>query len=177
MNPRVIMAPYSNSRTRDWPVGHMRQLAILCVERMDAIVEFVGTRAQRHGVNAMVRTLPADRYINRCGVLTWEQTGSLIRAAACVVANNSGIGHFAAELGVPVVSLFGATHSPLEWMPRGPHVSVMVRHTACVQCGITGESVADCPHQLRCLTDITPSDAFAEMRRLMRQRQSEHQLA
>src|SRR5664279_4423095 len=116
MNPRVVIAPHSNERVRDWPAGHVRQLAILCVERLDAIVEFVGSRAQRHSVNTMIRALPADRYVNRCGLLSWEQSGSLMRTAACVVSNDTGIGHSAAQLGVPVVSVFSAKHSPLEWM-------------------------------------------------------------
>lgn len=165
MNPRLVIAPLSNGRARDWPLGHFRQLAMLFVERLDAIVEFVGMKAQRHIVNGLVRKLPADRYRNHCGLLNWQQTGVLLRNAACTISNNSGIGHYAADLGVPIVCVFGATHSPFEWMPRGPHVSVMIRRTACSICGVD-RYPADCPHDLRCLTDITPLQVFDEVRRL-----------
>lgn len=166
MNPRVVIAPLSNQLTRDWPIAHFRELAILCGRQLDAAVEFVGTKAQRQHVNAVVRGLPADRYFNRCGLLRWEQTGALIRSAACVVSNNSGIGHYAAELGVPLVCVFAATHSPYEWMARGPHVSVIARRTACSLCGV-GDRPADCPHDMRCLGDITPQQVFDEVRRLV----------
>jgi hypothetical protein len=43
----------------------------------------------------------------------------------------------------------------------------MVRYMACSLCEIERISVADCPHNLRCLTDIAPSDAFEEIRRLI----------
>ena len=117
-------------------------------------------------INAVVRSLPADRYFNRCGLMSWEQTGALIRSAACVVSNNSGIGHYTADLGIPLVCVFAATHSPYEWMARGPHVSVLARRTSCSLCGV-GNRPADCPHNMRCLSDITPSQAFEEVRRIV----------
>ena len=166
MNLRIVVSPLSNQRTKDWPLDHFFEFAVLCGERLDAVIEFVGARTQRHGVNRLVRTLPADRYRNHCGLLSWQQTGNLIRNAACVVSNDSGIGHYAAELGVPLVSVFAPTHSPYEWMARGQHVSVLARRTACSLCGV-GNRPADCPHDMRCLSDITPQQVFDEVRRLV----------
>ncbi|HEX4111438.1 MAG TPA: glycosyltransferase family 9 protein [Stellaceae bacterium] len=161
------MAPLANKLTRDWPLDSFRRLAIMCAERLDAVVNLVGSGAQRHSVNTVIRGLPADRYINRCGVLNWDETRDLIRGATCVVANNSGVGHLAAELGVPVVSVFGASHSPLEWMPRGGHVSVIVRHTGCSPCSLDTNDLAECPYDVRCLTDLDPAHVFEAMRRLI----------
>ena len=48
MNPRIVMAPCSNQLTRDWPIDHFRELAVICGKRLNATVEFVGTKAQRH---------------------------------------------------------------------------------------------------------------------------------
>ncbi len=160
------MAPLSSSRVRDWPATGYRELAMLCVEELGATVGLIGSHAQRVAVNEMIRGLPADRYVNYCGRLSWAQAGALIKTAACVVANNSGIGHFAAELGATVVSVFATTHSPLEWMPRGPNVTVVVRKTACSPC-IISQSISECPYGRRCLTDIAPSHVLGEIRRLM----------
>ena len=45
-------------------------------------------------------------------------------ANACgVIANDSGIAHLAAGLGVPTVAIFGPT-DPAVWRPRGPNVRV-----------------------------------------------------
>jgi len=163
------MAPHSNQLSRDWPIEHFHRLAILCVERLDAVVEFVGTRPQRHSVNRIIRELPVDRYINRCGLLNWKDTEERIRLAACVVSNNSGVGHLAARLGIPTISIFGATHSPLEWMPRGNNVAVIVRGTACSPCLLDSNSLNACPHKLRCLTDIDPFQVFRELCRVIDQ--------
>ncbi|MEP7352438.1 MAG: glycosyltransferase family 9 protein [Acidobacteriota bacterium] len=44
--------------------------------------------------------------------------------ARLYIGNDSGIGHLAAAVGVPVVSIFLST-DPLVWAPRGSHVRVL----------------------------------------------------
>jgi ADP-heptose:LPS heptosyltransferase len=165
MTVSIIMAPHSNQVTRDWPLRHFRSLAQLCVERLDAIVEFVGTRSQRASVNTVVRDLPSLRFINSCGLLRWDQTQARIRSAACVVSNNSGIGHLAATMGVPVVTIYSGTHSPMEWMPRGASVTTIVRSMPCSPCSIASQS--ECPYQMACLTQIGPGQVFKEVQRII----------
>ncbi len=158
MRGSVVMAPLSNDPLRDWPAEHFRTLAVLCIERLGATVSFLGTRAQRGAVNPIVRTLPSARARNLCGLTDWAAAERLIDQADCVVANNSGIAHVAAGRGVPTVCVFGASHSPAEWMPRGPSVTVLVKRTACAPCGIN--RIADCPSDRRCLREIPPVSVF-----------------
>ncbi|NDE07877.1 MAG: hypothetical protein EBZ89_10905, partial [Chloroflexi bacterium] len=47
----------------------------------------------------------------------------LFANASGVIANDSGIAHLAAGLGVPTVAIFGPT-DPAVWRPRGPNVRV-----------------------------------------------------
>jgi ADP-heptose:LPS heptosyltransferase len=156
------MAPFSNSALRDWPLDSFRELAARCAGELDASVRLVGTRAQRAAVNTLVRTMPSARVRNLCGATTWDEVGRLIRAADCVVANNSGIAHLAAGLGKPVVCVFAASHSPFEWMPRGPAVTVLVKRTGCAPCGHS--DLAQCPYDRRCLTEIAPALVFEAVR-------------
>ena len=158
MSASVVMAPLSNNPLREWPIEHYRELARLLVARLDATVSFVGTREQRLIVSAAIRSLPSDRFRNLCGMLTWAQTGALLRAAGCVIANNSGIAHYAAEQGVPTLDISGASHNPYEWMARGRAVSVLVKQTGCSPCAIG--QLADCPYDKRCLREITPAAVF-----------------
>src|SRR6185312_2205433 len=123
MSVAIVIAPLSNDTLRDWPLTHFERLAGLCVDRLDARIDCVGIRAQRVAVNQIVRNFPPDRVRNLCGTMAWADTAGLLRSASCVVANNSGIAHLAAELGVPTVCVFGASHNPYEWMARGPRVT------------------------------------------------------
>jgi ADP-heptose:LPS heptosyltransferase len=165
MNPAIVISPLSNDPLRDWPLPRFRGVAELCVSELDAVVTFVGTREQRLSVNALLRDLPSDRYVNQCGRLSWDQTAKTIAQAHCVVANNSGIAHLAASLGTPVVSLFCASHSPLEWMARGRRVAVMTRRTVCSPCGIG--KIEACPFDRRCFTDIEPALVVQQVARML----------
>ena len=162
MTVSIVMSPLSNDTLRDWPLAHFRELAALCGERLDAEVSFVGSRPQRIAVNGIVRSLPADRFHNLCGRMSWAETGALVGRADCVVSNNSGIAHLAGSLGVPTVCVFGASHNPFEWMARGPRVTTLMKRTACSPCSIARD--ADCPFERRCLREIPPALVFDAVR-------------
>ncbi len=52
------------------------------------------------------------------------ELGTLIASAALYIGNDSGIGHLAAAVDTPVMTLFGPTDSAA-WAPRGRKTSVM----------------------------------------------------
>ncbi|HST74223.1 MAG TPA: glycosyltransferase family 9 protein [Acetobacteraceae bacterium] len=163
MSVAIVIAPLSNDTLRDWPLTHFERLARLCVDRLDARIDCVGIRAQRVAVNQIVRNFPPDRVRNLCGTMAWADTAGLLRSASCVVANNSGIAHLAAGLGVPTVCVFGASHNPYEWMARGPLVTTVHRRTGCAPCAFG--SLAECPFDKRCLREIAPETVFEAVRR------------
>ena len=115
----VIMAPFANERVREWPVQHYRELIELIWRIHGFPTMIVGTRAQRAKANDLVRGLSSELAINSCGAIDWEQVLAAVYAAPYVVANNSGIAHFAAGLGRWTLCLFSASHSFMEWMPTG----------------------------------------------------------
>ncbi len=163
MPPAIIMAPLSNAPLRDWPAEHYGALALLCIERLDAQVTLVGTPEQRGPVDAIARDLPAGRLRNLCGATGWDAVERLLSVADCVVANNSGVAHLAARLGVPTVCVFAASHSPYEWMPRGRAVITLVKRTACSPCGIA--RLSECRFGHRCMHEIAPATVFDAVRR------------
>ena len=164
----MVMAALSNDPLRDWPLEHYRELSQHCVERLDAVVSFIGIREQRSRISQLLRPLSPERYVNLCGTSSWAQTGHLLRSADCVVANNSGIAHLAAGLGASTVCVFGASHNPYEWMARGPHVTVLFKRTGCSPCA--AGKLADCPFEKRCLTEITPDFVFSAVERAIERR-------
>lgn len=161
MTPRIVISPLSNAPLRDWPMESFCQVADLCVERLDAVVEFIGTRQQRVIVSQYLRARSPDHYINQCGRHDWNETSKLLQTASCVVANNSGIGHLSASLGVPTICMFCAAQSPLEWMPRGPKVAVLTTKPACAPCAIN--DISQCPYGRRCFVGIDPLFVFRQV--------------
>src|SRR4051812_35577128 len=97
----VVLSPFSNSAMRDWP--YYGALIGLFVEQTDHHLSLVGTASQSPALNDLVRLYPATRVANTAGVLPWPRVVELVRSAALVIANNSGLAHLAGELDVPTV--------------------------------------------------------------------------
>ena len=126
----ILLAPFSNSEIRDWPVGHWAALIahILDGPLGDEPIRVVGTPNQRLGANEIVRRYPATRVENLCGRLAWLDVVEQIRTARCVVGNNSGVSHLGGHFGRPTVCVFGGSHNRAEWRPSGPDASTRFGH-------------------------------------------------
>ena len=77
----------------------------------------VGT-GQERDIIERIRTLASCPFINLAGQTTLNQLVSLLRGACLVVANDTGPGHIAAGLGVPMVMLFSWSN-PARIYPYG----------------------------------------------------------
>jgi heptosyltransferase-2 len=73
-----------------------------------------------------------------------------------VVCGDTGVGHLAAALGVPVVTLFGPT-DPLLTAPRGT-VAIVTHPTPCAPCFYRA-----CPIDHPCLRSITADEVGARL--------------
>ena len=154
----IIVAPFSNSSIRDWPMEHYRDLVGLLLEdeELTGTVRVIGTTGQRLGACEIVRRYPADRVVNECGRLAWGKVLVMLRAAACVIGNNSGIAHVSGHYGTPTVCVFGGSHQRLEWRPRGPHMVVLSRLIGCSPCHLDHRGAS--PYGKACLWDIQPEE-------------------
>jgi heptosyltransferase-2 len=161
----VVVAPFSNSRTRDWPAHHYNRLIGLLIQDSNIRVLVIGSSSQWVGANEVVRDYPADRVVNSCGWMAWSEVLEQIAAADCVIANNSGVAHIAGSMGRTTLCVFGGSHSPYEWMARGPAVTVITRKVECSPCGLDVD--AACPYGVRCLVEIPPERVYRECRELL----------
>ena len=153
----IVIAPFSNSDIRDWPLEHFRDLiGLLLAESSDRRVTVIGTASQRLRANEVVRPWPAGRVINACGRLSWPAVLDLIKASACVISNNSGIGHLSGYLGLPTVCIFGGSHQRHEWRPLGDRVALVSRAIGCSPCQL--DHVSGSPYGKACLRQIAPAE-------------------
>jgi ADP-heptose:LPS heptosyltransferase len=156
-SPPVVISPFANERVRQWPAAHFRGLIELIWRQHGLTTLVVGTRAQRASANLIVRGLSSDVVTNCCGTMRWREVVAAVEAAPYVVANNSGVAHLAAARGRWTLCVFAASHSPLEWMPRGPQVVTVSRPLPCAPCSL---GHARCPNGVACMVDLSPADVF-----------------
>ena len=155
---KIVIAPFSNSTIRDWPMNYYATLVKHLVETYDCRVELVGSPKQVRQAAELVSLIEADdlssKVDNRVGQTTWGDIPAILRSADLVVCNNSGIGHQAAELGARVLAIYSASHQPLEWGPRGLRSRAVMASVACSPCGY--ERIGDCVNDHLCMRLLTP---------------------
>lgn len=152
----IVIAPFSNSYVRDWPLDHYAALVgfLLAVVAEDEQIRIVGAANQKLRACEIVRPYPATRVINDCGRYTWPETVERLRVATCIISNNSGIGHLGGHFGVPTVCVFGGTHQRHEWRPLGASVILVSRAIGCSPCQLDHGGVSF--YDKACLREIAP---------------------
>lgn len=151
----IVIAPFSNSDIRDWPLEHFEDLLAMLVgdDRFPPIT-LVGTERQQARASLITHRFASTSVTNACGSFSWPELCARLRDASCVVGNNSGIAHLAASYGVPTVCIFGGSHQRTEWRPIGPRVVVLSETLSCSPCHL--DHGARCPYDKLCLAKIRP---------------------
>jgi heptosyltransferase-2 len=140
----VALAPGASRATKRWPPSHWEQLATLLREA-DIPTVAVGGAGERALVPAAV---------DACGI-GLGPTAALLRRAAAVVANDSGLMHLATAVGTPVVALFGPTVPDLGYGPYRADAVVLERDLPCRPCSVHGGAHCPLGHH-RCMIDLMP---------------------
>ena len=76
--------------------------------------------------------------VNAAGRLTLLQSAALAARCAAVVSNDTGMGHVAAAMNVPVVAVFGPTVPAFGFSPYGPGHQVVETSLDCRPCSSHG---------------------------------------
>jgi heptosyltransferase-2 len=101
----------------------------------------------------------SDWLVDLRGRLTLPQVAYVLRRCACLVSNDTGVGHIASAVGTPVVSVFGST-SP-EWTaPLGERSRVVYEQVECSPCF---DRVCRFGHY-KCLSGITCATVLGAVR-------------
>lgn len=162
---RIVVAPFSNSSVRDWPLSHYAELIGLMLGQPGYEVVLVGTEAQADAAERLARLVDDPRLANMVGKTRWADLATLLRGAALVICNNSGVAHLAASLDAQVLAIYSGSHQPQEWGPRGARSHALTYPVPCSPCGY--ENVTDCTFDHRCMRLITPNFVFARATELL----------
>jgi ADP-heptose:LPS heptosyltransferase len=162
----IVIAPFSNSRVRDWPLDRYKRLVGLLLNEVGAQIVLVGTRGQAAQLASLCQAYDGnDHLVNLGGQTDWSGLTAVLRRADLVIANNSGVAHLAAACGRPTLAIYSGSHQPQEWGPRGQAIRVITAAVSCSPCGY--EKLELCPRDHLCMTLIEPDTVIQHARAML----------
>jgi ADP-heptose:LPS heptosyltransferase len=157
----VGLIPASRKETRRWPAQRYADLGKLLRERFGCDIRVFwgpGERALAEEVAQKIgdgaRATPETKNLT--------EAAKLLADCRLVVTNCNGPKHLAVALGVPTVTVHGAS-DPVSWTPNSPHhVFVRRDELPCIGCASNS-----CPTQIECLRDLPAERVFEAARKLL----------
>ncbi len=156
--------PGAGQQTKLWGADNYARLIVRAVKELPAQVVLLGGPDDRDEAAAVMlgvkRAGAEERVIDLCGKMASLRTFMAVaKECALFVGNDSGPGHIAAALGVPLLSIFSGTNDPAEWGPRGPSVVIIRKRIECEGCGLTF-----CDHH-SCMVQLDHDAVFDAVRK------------
>jgi len=94
----------------------------------------IGGKRDSGKAQEIIAQVGYNKIISFCGKHTLRESIALISRCRAVIAADSGLGHIAADLDIPTISLFGAG-DPEETCPLGSLTQVVTANVDCSPCG------------------------------------------
>jgi lipopolysaccharide heptosyltransferase I len=101
----AVIVPGAAQQNKRWPIERFAELAGKISERFGLSIVATGSQGEREYIEAI-----GKRVVNLAGKTTVRELIPLMKKASLVVSNDTGPGHIAAALGVPMVMIFGPTN-------------------------------------------------------------------
>ena len=93
----------------------------------------IGEKRDASKSQEIIAQVGYDKVISFCGKHTLRESIALISQCRAVIAADSGLGHIAADLDIPTISLFGAG-DPEKTRPLGDITQVVTANVYCSPC-------------------------------------------
>jgi ADP-heptose:LPS heptosyltransferase len=152
--PTAVLHPGTSAPARAWPVDRYVELAHHLAEREWEVIA-TGTAAEA-ALTAAVATAAGPSGTDLGGRTDLGRLADTLAGSDVVVCGNTGVGHLAAAVGTPVVSLFAPTVPARQWAPYGVRALLGDQHAACantraLECRVPGHP---------CLSAVTAEDVL-----------------
>ena len=102
--------------TRQWPAENFLQLCDLLHERFNSFIYLFGNNEELDVLEAISKSVKSN--VKTVVGLPLHKVSALIQRMDCFAANDSGLMHMAAAVGVPTLGIFGPTN-PVRTSPYG----------------------------------------------------------
>ena len=151
-------------RAKKWPERHYAEIAKRHVQEGGQVWLFGSQNDQQacdEIVGLVCSSVNTDALQNLAGRTSLQEAVALMSQADKAVANDSGLMHVAAGLGVPIVALFGST-SPDYTPPLSEKSAVIKAEIDCSPC-----FKRDCPFgHYKCLEEMAPDRVWNALKNL-----------
>jgi heptosyltransferase I len=108
-NSFAVFVPTSAHEDKCWPVERFVALADRVSRQFNLSIIATGAASEKSTVEEL-KNLASVSIANFAGVTSLNELVALLKGARLVVSNDTGPGHIAAALGVPVVLIFGRSN-------------------------------------------------------------------
>jgi len=133
-SPIVAVSIGTKLDVNDWGDDKWgRLLAIVGAGRPDAQLVILGVQVERQRSQNLASHWPSES-LNLCGLLRVRETAAVLARADLFVGHDSGLMHFAAAVGTPVVAVFSSRNPPGQWFPHGTEHRVLYTRIDCQGC-------------------------------------------
>jgi ADP-heptose:LPS heptosyltransferase len=151
----IVIAPFSSSKLKDWPLDRYVTLIELLLGHFEDSIVLVGSQSQEPQLSQIGKRYgDTERLVNLAGRTDWAGLAAVLRRAGLVIANDSGVAHLAAACGSPTLAIYSGANRPQEWGPRGEVVRVIAAAVKCSPCGY--DRLDLCQYGHLCMTLIEP---------------------
>lgn len=159
--PYLVFLHGTTWLTKHWPESYWTMLAHLCCDAGFDVYLPWGNEAELLRAGRIANSVPGAQVLPKMGL---NQLAGVLAAARAVVGVDTGLAHLAAALGVPSVTLYGAT-SPLRTGTYGQsqtHLCANFRCAPCLkrQCTYTGDALV----QPACYQTLPPERVWEALR-------------
>ena len=163
-SPKIGIAPFSQHKGKIWPWENTCQLVKMLAEHGYQVLLF-GSKEEAPQLESL-----AERYEtvqSLAGKQTFAEELEIIKGLTLMVSMDSANMHFASVLGVPVVSIWGATHPDFGFYPQQQERSnALCANLPCQPCSAFGQKPCKCG-DYRCLAAVTPEMVFRKIESLL----------
>lgn len=118
---RLVIAPGANWAPKCWPAGHFAACANHLRDAFDSLVVLGGPADVP--VAAALRTATTQPLLDLAGQTSLCEAAAVLHQCSAFIGNDSGLGHIAAAVGLPVVTVFGPGN-PARYRPWGTRTAV-----------------------------------------------------
>ncbi len=160
--PRLLAvaagAAYGDAKR--WPASSFKEVCRWWIER-GGTVAALGSKAERPIATEALEGLPEAKALNFAGTTKIEELILLLKASKLCLANDSGVMHLAAALGIGGVAVFGST-DPSATSPISSSWRLLFDKLDCAPC-----FKRECPKGTKeCLSKISPAMAIEALEKL-----------
>jgi heptosyltransferase-1 len=102
----AVLIPFAARQEKRWPIERFAQLADKIADNFGLSIVAIGSEEERPYIDKLA-SCAKPRIANLAGRTTLRDLIALLKRASLVVSNDTGPGHIAAALYVPLVMIFG----------------------------------------------------------------------